>query len=338
MPFRTWIKREEEIIKIWSYLEDHGPQSMIKIIDELNISAPHIDEYMMNLHDIFESFQFFKGMRVNNVVPLYQEVYANLSYKDNGSIISLREDPRLIDYIANKINFTIVTTHEERMLRKYFENQIGADRTKEICKTKGYMQKVEQNRLEVEADKTAREKLLADESVLFRELKEAGYPDHEIKNIIVETSALLSKREISETPLIHNRKIPAYTINLDKEGIHKFLKPYQVEVMRYIWNRARVRSEGIISVEVYEYLQNLSNKKLHRSRASVIFFLDDMAEYGFLLKEWHTGKGGKRGVWRPSPDVPCEEAYMLKMAMRMIKVAKEIINTSPITIDNHARA
>ena len=134
------------------------------------------------------------------------------------------------------------------------------------------------------------------------------------------------------------RKKATYTIKLENEGIYKFLKPYQVEVMRYVWNHP----EGIISVEAFEYLQGLSDKKLHRSRASVIYFLDDMTQEGVLVKEWDIGKGGDFGTWRPSHDVPCEETYMIKMAMRMVKVAKEIINTRSITkyvhepLQNHA--
>jgi len=115
---------------------------------------------------------------------------------------------------------------------------------------------------------------------------------------------------------------------LAEEGIYKFLKPYQVEVMRYVWDNAE---EGVISNDAWQHLIGLADESVHRSRASVIFFLDDMKDEGFLVKYDKTGKGGKRGVWKPSPDAPCEKAFINEMAMRLVKAAGEILNVTFVT-------
>ena len=93
--------------------------------------------------------------------------------------------------------------------------------------------------------------------------------------------------------------------------------------MRYVWDNA---DEGVISRTAHLHLHTLTDETLHKSRASVIFFLKDMTDDGFLVDKEKTGKGGKHSVWSPSPDFPCEEAYMREMAMRMVKAAGDILN------------
>ena len=93
--------------------------------------------------------------------------------------------------------------------------------------------------------------------------------------------------------------------------------------MRNVWANA---DEGIISNNAHQHLISLSDKSVHRSRASVIFFLQAMTEDEFLVEVKKLGKGGTRGVWKPSPDFPCEEAFMREMAMRMVKTAEDILN------------
>jgi len=95
--------------------------------------------------------------------------------------------------------------------------------------------------------------------------------------------------------------------------------------MKYVWDNA---DEGVISNDAHLYLHTLTDETLHKSRASVIFFLDAMTENGFLEKELRTAKGGKRGVWKPSPDFPCEDAYMREMAMILVKEAGDILNVT----------
>jgi hypothetical protein len=95
--------------------------------------------------------------------------------------------------------------------------------------------------------------------------------------------------------------------------------------MRYVWANA---DEGVISNDAWQHLHTLIDKNLHKSRASVIFFLDDMTKDGFLVKTGKTGKGGSRGVWKPNPNVPCEEAFMKEWAMRLKDIAGNILNVT----------
>jgi len=109
------------------------------------------------------------------------------------------------------------------------------------------------------------------------------------------------------------------------------LKPYQVELIRYVWANA---DEGVISRYAHLHLHTLADEKLHKSRASVIFFLRDMTNEGFLVDKEKPGQGGYHSVWTPSPDFPCEEAYMKEMAMRLVKVAGDILNVTFVPRQN----
>ena len=95
--------------------------------------------------------------------------------------------------------------------------------------------------------------------------------------------------------------------------------------MRYVWDNA---DEGVISRTAHLHLHTLTDETLHKSRASVIFFLKDMTADGFLVDKEKTGKGGKHSVWFPSPAFPCEVSYIQEMAMRMVKAAEGILNVT----------
>ena len=100
--------------------------------------------------------------------------------------------------------------------------------------------------------------------------------------------------------------------------------------MRYLWQY----NEGVKSLAAYEHLKTFVDNTLHKSRASVIFFLDDMTVDGFLVKDHKTGKGGSHGIWKPSPNFPCEEAYINEMAMKMVKAAGNILNVTFVPKQN----
>jgi len=95
--------------------------------------------------------------------------------------------------------------------------------------------------------------------------------------------------------------------------------------MRFVWANA---DEGVKSYDAWQHLISLVDDSIHRSRASVIFFLQAMTRDGFLVDNERPGQGGYHSVWTPSPDVPCEESYMQTMAMQMVKVAGEILNVT----------
>ena len=70
------------------------------------------------------------------------------------------------------------------------------------------------------------------------------------------------------------------------------------------------------------------------SRASVIFFLNDMVDDGILRYVSKTGKGGHHRVYYPHQNIPCEESYKQEMAMRLVKVAGDLVNVTFVMKQN----
>ncbi len=80
------------------------------------------------------------------------------------------------------------------------------------------------------------------------------------------------------------------------EGLNTLFKPYQSALLEHIWELNGEGRVGTNSGQAYRYLQTLPDKK---SRASVIFFLNDMVDDGILDYEEKTGKGGYHRVYYP---------------------------------------
>ena len=103
--------------------------------------------------------------------------------------------------------------------------------------------------------------------------------------------------------------------DLGKEGLETVLLPWQVELMRCIW-----RADGEVdSRAAYIHLRG-SSKPM--SRAAAINFLNMMAEEGFLEYREVTAKGGRKRLYRPSPEAPDEETFGRALAGRIIDKAR----------------
>ena len=82
-------------------------------------------------------------------------------------------------------------------------------------------------------------------------------------------------------------------------GLYKVFKDYQVEAMRFIWANG---DEGVTSRIVHrEVNEKLAGGK-SISRASIINFLNDMVDEGFLDYVEESGKGGYHRVYSPRMD------------------------------------
>lgn len=83
----------------------------------------------------------------------------------------------------------------------------------------------------------------------------------------------------------------------EKEGLHTLFKPYQALLLEWIWELNEEEKVGVNSNQAHKHLDNSPEKK---SRASVIFFLNDMVEEGILSYEEKSGKGGYHRVYYPT--------------------------------------
>lgn len=103
------------------------------------------------------------------------------------------------------------------------------------------------------------------------------------------------------------------------------MKPYQLALARLIWDH---KEDGVNSGDAWRHLHSLEDEKVHKSRASVIFFFNDMVEDGIFRYVERTGKGGVHRVYFPHANVPCEEGFKQEMSMRLVKVAGDLIGVT----------
>lgn len=84
--------------------------------------------------------------------------------------------------------------------------------------------------------------------------------------------------------------------DIKQEGLRTLFKPYQILLMEHLWDLNGNTRTGLNSGQAHKYLLDKPEKK---SRASVIFFLNDMVDEGILGYEEKTGKGGYHRVYYP---------------------------------------
>ena len=75
-------------------------------------------------------------------------------------------------------------------------------------------------------------------------------------------------------------------MDLTLDGLNMFFKDYELQALKTLWGS----NPGMISREVWEQV----NQTHKISRASIINFLNNMAELGILNTSLETGKGGYR--------------------------------------------
>ena len=92
-----------------------------------------------------------------------------------------------------------------------------------------------------------------------------------------------------------NVKKSGLRIDLKESGLPMLFKPYQYTLLLHIWENVD-EDNAIGSGKAHEFILTTDDKK---SRASVIFFLNDMVDEGVL--GWHdrTGKGGHHRIYYP---------------------------------------
>jgi len=93
-------------------------------------------------------------------------------------------------------------------------------------------------------------------------------------------------------------------MDLTQDGLSTFFKEYELEALRLLWKS----NPGLISREVWEQVNQ--NPQISISRASIINFLNDMAELGILNASTETGKGGHRSRYSPRYDEAQTKQYL----------------------------
>ena len=95
-----------------------------------------------------------------------------------------------------------------------------------------------------------------------------------------------------------------------EKGLRKTLREYQELALRYLWD---VGEEGAGSGPVWRAVNvELQKHGDSISRASIIFFLNNLVDQGVLNFEQESGKGGMHRIYRPAMDEDEYKIYVVK--------------------------
>jgi len=102
------------------------------------------------------------------------------------------------------------------------------------------------------------------------------------------------------------------TLDVEKEGLLKVHSDYEVSALKTVWNS----KEGLLTRDVWEILNNQKNIRI--SRASIINFLQDMADKGILRAIEEPCKGGSRKRYYPKMTESEYKEYIVKTVIKSL--------------------
>ncbi len=133
---------------------------------------------------------------------------------------------------------------------------------------------------------------------------------------------------------------PGIQFNTANLGLGTVFKEYQEIIMKYIWT---IGPEGVGTGKLWvEVNKVLIEKGESKSRASVIFFLQDMSAQGYLTYITETGKGGHRRIYTcPLNESEFKELIAKTVIDKLLEVfpeetaqaLKEIVDTHQLSVD-----
>lgn len=121
---RRWRKRE----KVIEYLSKNGPTKRSDLAEQVMVASSTLSGYMMDLVDMVDTLRFRAGRRAH---ILYGDLH-------NITVYSLKDDPRIIDFIVDRLKFVPTTPTEAGWATRCLREQIGTERAREVVSRLGY--------------------------------------------------------------------------------------------------------------------------------------------------------------------------------------------------------
>jgi hypothetical protein len=196
-------KKQRHRENLISYLEEHGPTSQSTLSTDLKIPSGRFSRIAREMFDQVERFKFKVGSsRGRGGIRLGgHSVYGDINIQEMGNVFALRDDPRVIDFVAESTNFKVETPHDARTLVLHLRKQLGTERAKEVVKSLGYIYSKDRRGTHARS----RKKFTDGE---FLDLYEKGMNDGEIGDELgVSTSAIGHRRRLMKLPISKVRKL-----------------------------------------------------------------------------------------------------------------------------------
>ncbi len=193
-------RHEENLV---SYLEEHGPTPQSTLSTDLKIPSGRFSRISREMFEQIERFKFKVGTARGRGGIKYggYSVYGDLNIQEMGNVFALRDDPRIVDFVAERTNFKVDTPQDARTLVLHLRKQLGTERAKEVVRKLGYVYSKDRRGTHARSRKK-----FTDEE--FLDLYEKGMNDGEIAyELGVSTSAVGHRRRLMKLPVSKVRKL-----------------------------------------------------------------------------------------------------------------------------------
>jgi transposase len=125
--------------RLVAHLKEQGPTPQSVLSEELGIEMSHFPRLSRELFEQVERFKFHVGSggaSTGGTKYGGTQIYGKLG--DMGPVFAIRDDPRIIDFVADHTPFKVETAGDARTLVQHLKKKIGYERARAVVERLGY--------------------------------------------------------------------------------------------------------------------------------------------------------------------------------------------------------
>jgi len=126
----NWIRHRNRLIRL---LKKNGPMPRSEVIETLGLRYDQIEKILRMFPEIFQKLNFTVGRKK------YHRRFHSL-FKAS-PVLMLRDDPRIVEFVASKINMKVQTRYEAKSVIHLLKYQIGTLQARAVVEKLGYQYK-----------------------------------------------------------------------------------------------------------------------------------------------------------------------------------------------------
>jgi len=128
-PFIKWMNLRSSLSRL---LRKNGPMSQKEVMKTLGLYSYQIKAVLIMFPEEFQKLNF-------TVKGRYSGRFRGLLKAS--PILTLKDDPRIVDFVASKINMKVKTPYEAKSVVQFLKYQLGSNRAHAVVEKLGYRYK-----------------------------------------------------------------------------------------------------------------------------------------------------------------------------------------------------
>jgi len=125
--FINWMNYRNRLIRL---LKRNGPMPRKEAMETLGLRYNQIEEILRMFPETFQKLNFTVHRRKHS------KKFHSLSKAS--PVLTLRDDPRIVDFVASKINMKVKTPYEAKSVVQLLKYQIGSHQARAVVERLGY--------------------------------------------------------------------------------------------------------------------------------------------------------------------------------------------------------